>query len=91
VGDLHQSKATFQVFFIFVAHFRKQAFFVCSKNKKPRSSRGCFYFGAGSNLPSSNQITNENPEELQEAQIQRFLGDLRAISHFCKAFRVGQK
>ena len=48
-------------------------------------------FCAGSNLPSSNQITNENPEELQEAQIQRFLGDLRAISHFCKAFRVGQK
>ena len=46
---------------------------------------------AGSNLPSSNQITNKNPEELKEAQIQRFLADLRAISHFCKVFRVGQK
>ena len=49
-----------------------------------------FYF-AGSNLPCSNQITNENPEELKEAQTQRFLADLRAISRFCKAFSVGQK
>jgi len=46
---------------------------------------------AGSNLPCSNQITNENPEELKEAQIQRFLGDLRAISHFCRVFRIDQK
>jgi len=46
---------------------------------------------AGSNLPCSNQITNENPEELKDAEIQQFLADLRAISHFCKVFRVGQK
>ena len=37
------------------------------------------------------QIINEKPEELKEAQIQRFLADLSAISHFCKVFRVGQK
>lgn len=46
---------------------------------------------AGSNLPCSNQKTNENPEELKDAEIQRFLADLRAISHFFKVFRVGQK
>jgi hypothetical protein len=46
---------------------------------------------AGSNLSCSNQITNENPEELKEAPIQKFLADLRAISYFCKVFRVGQK
>ncbi len=46
---------------------------------------------AGSNLPCSNQNINENPEELKDAEIQRFLADLRAISHFCKVFRVGQK
>ena len=50
-----------------------------------------FDLSAGSNLPCSNQKTNENPEELKDAEIQRFLADLRAISHFCKVFRVGQK
>jgi hypothetical protein len=61
-------------------------------NKKVPQLAGLFCFIlAGSNLPSSNQITNKNPEELKEAQIQRFLADLRAISHFCKVFRVGQK
>jgi hypothetical protein len=30
-------------------------------------------------------------EELKEAQIQRFLADLRAISHFSKMYGVGQK
>ncbi len=46
---------------------------------------------AGSNLPCSNQTSYENPEELKEAQIQRFLADLRAISHFYKVFRIGQE
>jgi len=59
------------------------------KNKKSPEESGLFF--AGSNLPSSNQITNENPEKSKDAEIQRFLADLRAISHFCKVFRVGQK
>jgi hypothetical protein len=49
------------------------------------------HFSAGSNLPCSNQINKENPQEHKEAEIQRFLADLRAISHFCKVFRIGQK
>jgi hypothetical protein len=59
---------------------------------KKAPKKGAFnLFQRGSNLPSSNQITNENHDESKEAQIQRFLADLRAISHFCKVFRVGQK
>jgi hypothetical protein len=61
-----------------------------SENKKAPQGR-FLHLSAGSNLPCSNQITNKNLEELKEAQIQRFLADLRAISHFCKVFRVGQK
>jgi len=49
------------------------------------------YLSAGSKLPCSNQICKENPEDVKEAQIQLFLADLRAISQFCRAFKVDRK
>jgi hypothetical protein len=79
------------LFFIFIKAIKSGLLCLSRKQKRFRKYGTFFHSSAGSNLPCSNQITNENPEELKDAEIQRFLADLRAISHFCKVFRVGQK
>lgn len=80
-------KALKRGFNLLLLQTKKRAVFICSLC----SLNHCFGHLAGSNLLCSNQINNKNPEELKEAEIQRFLADLRAISHFCKVFRVDKE